>query len=528
MTAGVNVPPAPHKGVPRLEDRVRQTAARFPTREALRVGPRRVTYAELLEVAEAWAAVLGSARNQDGPATVCLLAGRTFTGYVGILATLCAGATVTPMAPEAPPNRLSAMLQDTKPDVLIVDQAGAAALAALAEHCALPPVFAPMVAPEALNGTGISLLSVEDDRRGRPSSTADIAYVLHTSGSTGRPKGVPITHANMHAFLTAVHARYDFTEKDVFSQLYDLTFDLSFFDLFIPWSCGGTVVCTPPAVFAHMPEFVAKEGLTVWFSVPSAISAIHRMGGLRPGSFPSLRLSLFGGEALTLNDAVAWQQAAANSSVENIYGPTELTIVCATHRLSPEDEAIAANGIVPIGTLFPGLEGMLLDEEGRPHPQEGELCVTGPQMFSGYVNSADDEGRFVRLDGRRWYRTGDLVRSAGDDRLLFIGRMDQQIKIRGYRVELPEIEYWLRMIPGVDAAAVLLVGEGTEQRLMAFYTGVGMDSGRMKAKLHEHLPAYMVPHEYRLVEQFPINERGKTDRRALMATVSAPISAGGA
>jgi amino acid adenylation domain-containing protein len=514
--------PHPRGTIARLEDRVRRSAARLPNREALRIGPRRVTYAELLRVAESWATALRSARSDEAPLAIGLLSGRSFTGYVGILAAMCAGAAVYPLAPDMPPSRFEAMMHDRRLDALIVDSAGAAALTALAERCSLPPVFAPEVAPAALTGTGVPLLSDPGAAvRVARSGASDVAYVLYTSGSTGRPKGVPITHANMNAFLTNIFDRYEFTDEDVFTQIFDLTFDLAFFDLFVTWSCGGTLVCTPLAAFAHTPEFVAREGVTVWFSVPSAISAIRRLGGLTPGSLPSLRFSMFCGEALTWHDAAAWQAAAVNSTVENLYGPTELTIACSAHRLSPEDHGAGARGIVPIGALFPGLDGILLDEMGRTHPERGELCVSGPQMFSGYLDSADNADRFVEFDGRRWYRTGDLVRSDGAADLLYLGRTDQQTKIRGYRVELPEIEYQLRTISGVESAAVLAVGEGAERRLMAFCAGTGLDASQLKNVLHKHLPPYMVPNDYRLLERLPVNSRGKTDKHALAAAVSA-------
>ena len=202
--------------------------------------------------------------------------------------------------------------------------------------------------------------------RPRGAAADDIAYILFTSGSTGRPKGVPVLHRNVDAYLRFVHDRYAFTRDDVFSQTFDLTFDLAMFDLFAAWGCGGTLVCVPPQAIAALKEFIGHHGITVWFSSPSVI-ALARRRGLEAATLPTLRLSLFCGEPLLRHDAADWQAAAADSRVENLYGPTELTISCSVYRWDPAGGRDArVNDIVSIGTLHPGLEYILLDEDGRP------------------------------------------------------------------------------------------------------------------------------------------------------------------
>ncbi|MEV5281835.1 AMP-binding protein [Streptomyces sp. NPDC051994] len=522
MSGATGAPAETTTGELRLEDRVRRTALRHPGREALRIGPRRLTYAELVGAADAWAAVLRSAHPDGEPQRIAVLAERGHTGYVGILAGLIAGATVCPLDPQLPTARLMDMLRDCPPDCVIADGSGVRALAAVAAQRPVPPVYAPEVAPSELAAAKLAPLDGHAARslgpRRRPARTA---YVLFTSGSTGRPKGVPITHANMDHFLTAVLDRYRFTAQDVFTQTFGLTFDLAFFDLFVTWACGGTLVYTPPAAFARIGEFAAREGITVWFSVPSAIDTVRRFGGLTPAKLPTLRWSLFCGEPLTWEDADAWHRAAPHSAVENVYGPTEVTIACSAHRWDPDPAEAGPHGTVPIGCLFPGLDHLLIDELGQVDSLEGELCVAGPQTFDGYLNRADDEGRFVRRAGRDWYRTGDLVRKGGDGRLFHLGRTDHQTKIRGYRIEPAEIEYRIRSVPGVRAAAVLAVGEGAERRLTAWYVGPGVPADLVGQRLREVLPGYLLPGSYIALERLPLNSRGKVDRMALAATAAA-------
>ncbi|WP_416955672.1 AMP-binding protein [Streptomyces sp. Agncl-13] len=513
-------PVEPDDGDPalRLEELVRRSARRAPNKEALRIGSLSVSYGELIGTAERWAAVLRTAHPAGTPQFIGVLCDRTLTGYTAVLAALCAGAAVVPFTPDTPSGRLVRLLCDQPLDALIVDEAGAAKAKDVAALCSLPSLYAPESDPTSLISGHVVPTGPEGPNR--------TAYVMFTSGSTGRPKAVPVTHASTCHFLACVCERYGLTARDVFSQTFSLTFDLAFFDLFAAWSSGGTLVYVHSAALARVARVVEREGLTVWFSVPGAIPLARRSGALAPGSMPSLRWSLFCGEPLLAADAAVWQRAASGSVVENLYGPTELTIACTAYRWDPERTEEGAHGIVPIGELFAGLEGILLAESDEPAPEQGELCVTGPQMFSGYLDPMDDEGRFLHRDGRRWYRTGDLVRRSGRAGLLYLGRTDHQIKIRGYRIEPAEIEQHLRALPGVENAVVVSLGEGAARGLVAFCAGSDLDSARLEGELRDELPAYMVPSRYVVLDQLPVNERGKTDREALAASLSPVASAG--
>ncbi|MGH3311750.1 MAG: AMP-binding protein, partial [Streptomyces sp.] len=321
------------------------------------------------------------------------------------------------------------------------------------------------------------------------------------------------------------------------SQTFDLSFDGSVYDLFVTWTCGGTLVVPQRSQLLSPVTFVNSAQLTHWWSVPSLVSFAERLGTLQPNSMPTLRRSLFGGEPLFLTGARLWQAAAPASTVDNLYGPTELTCTCVGYRLpaEPEEWPTTPNGTVPIGSCYPTVEYVLLDEDGDP-AADGELCLRGAQRFPGYLDPANNAGRFLEADenggavqphtgntsptDRSWYRTGDRVAEV-DGQLVHLGRTDHQVHIRGYRIELGEIEALLRRQPEVrDAIVVAVEGRNGEKDLEAAVSAPHGDTERMYRHLSAHLPAYMLPRRITTFEQLPLNTNGKIDRRALATALS--------
>ncbi|WP_369214891.1 AMP-binding protein, partial [Streptomyces flavofungini] len=378
---------------------------------------------------------------------------------------------------------------------------------------------------------------------GRDAAPHDLAYLLFTSGSTGEPKGVPVRHGNVCAYLEQAVPHYGPGPGDRVSQTFDLTFDPSVLDLYAAWGTGATLVAATRGDLLRPVRFAATRALTHWNSVPSVISLAERLRALKPGSLPGLRRSMFCGEPLTLRQARAWAGAAVNSSVDNAYGPTELTVTCTGYRLpgAPGAWPDTPNDTVPIGPLHPALEGRLLD---------GELCVRGPQRFAGYLNPADNTGRFLTPDGTpydpatpltpaHWYRTGDRVTTlpespdspeadgplASGTPLIHLGRVDQQVQVHGYRVELGEVEAALRQLPGVaEAVVVALPTPDGSIELAAVHTltsGAPLAGLResphesLRESLRHRLPPYMVPARLTPVPSIPLNANGKVDRRAV-------------
>jgi amino acid adenylation domain-containing protein len=467
------------------------SAARHGDLVALEVGGRSFTYRELARRADALAARILRAHGRR-PARVALLADRTMEAFVGYLAALRIGATVVPLNPAHPLSRNQLICELARPGVLLADDSSLAEGIPTVLRLSEPAPAGAMPPP-------------------CPARLDDVAYILFTSGSTGRPKGVPITHRNLAAYIMHNISRYAVEPGCRVSHTFDLTFDPSVFDLFVTWGGGATLVCPQRTDLLTPVEYLTERALTHWFSVPSLVSVSAALGNLPTGLPNSLRHSIFIGEQLTYQQARAWHAVAPNAAIDNVYGPTELTVACTEYRLPPKPEAWpdTSNDTVPIGAVYPFLEHILLDGAGNP-AQDGELCVRGVQRFAGYLDPADNRERFV--DG--YYRTGDRVRWE-DEHLVHLGRLDSQVKIRGHRIELGEVEVALARHPEVAQAVVLAVRVGDEQRLAAVYTGRSVPEARLVRWMRERLPIHMVPLSFRHLDALPLNANGKTDRPAL-------------
>ncbi|KPI31697.1 amino acid adenylation domain protein [Actinobacteria bacterium OV320] len=509
-----------------LWDRFARTAGRHPGRPALTAGPTTLSYAELRTHAEVLAARL-CARTPP-PRRVALLAERTPVTYAAYLAVQRLGAAVVPLNPAAPPGRNETVVRQSGATLVLADAASDATAAGQAAPLVPVALTDPTDTTDSTDSTDSPVLHGLD----RP-GPQDTAYILFTSGSTGRPKGVVISHANTEAYLDHAVERTGAGPDSRLSQTFDLTFDPSVFDMFVAWSAGAALVVPTRDELMDPAGFVARHELTHWFSVPSVVSLAARLRRLGPGSMPTLRYAAFAGEPLTLQQARSFAVAAPGACLENLYGPTELTVTCTGYRLpaDPADWPRTANGTLPIGTAHPGAETLVVDE--RMHPaDEGELLVRGVQRFPGYLDPADDPGRFATgepgtglspyeggaLTEAHWYRTGDRVTRDGDG-LVHLGRLDSQVKISGYRVELGEIEEALRSSPGVVDAVVVARDDRSAPALHAVYTGDARDSGPLLEALQKRLPAYMVPRTLLRLPELPLNLNGKTDRRAVLAAL---------
>jgi len=348
--------------------------------------------------------------------------------------------------------------------------------------------------------------------------------LLFTSGSTGQPKGVGVTQANVAAYLSYVVDAFGYSPDDRCSQMFDLTFDLSVHDLFVTWMAGACL-CVPSKRATVAPvKFLRDQRITTWFSVPATAMVMGRMRMLAPGAYPDLRLSLFCGEALPTAVAAKWAAAAPNSAVHNLYGPTEATIAITSYELTPTSPT---SGLVPIGKPFTDHEIAVIDADGDHvvDGERGELCLAGPQVTPGYWDQPDrTEASFVRLpdSDSRWYRTGDLVDWSEPDGLRFHGRVDDQVQIIGYRVELVEVDGAVRAALGTDLAVTLAHPAGpAAEALFAFASRADECTSESSAlaRCREQLPPYMVPKRVFFIDQMPLNSNGKIDRGRLRTTL---------
>jgi len=522
-----------------------RSAQRFPELPALDIDGVSLSYQELERRATAWAATLSAPADPDAPRLTAVLGRRSEVAFGGILAALLRGHGYVPLHPGFPVERTRDSLIRSRAASVIVDAAGEVVLPGILGDC---PRSLEVLLPHRSESAdlqrrfpGHRFLTASDvaaDRRpaADPPDQDRPAYLLFTSGSTGKPKGVLIAHKSVCHFIRCMRERYPFlTENDRCSQTFDLTFDLSLFDMFVTWDLGACLCCPTEEERIFPTSYIDRAGLTVWFSVPSLAAQIDQLGLLSSGRFPHLTLSLFCGEGLPASVAAAWQRAAPASQVDNLYGPTELTIACTAYTWdASRGPAEASRGLVPIGVPLPGLEALVVDESLRDVAagQSGELLVAGPQRAIGYLDDPAQTARaFVRVPGRDqvYYRTCDLVRrpATPDQPLLFIGRTDSQVKIRGFRVELGEIEAALREEAARELAAVVPwpITASRADGVVGFVEGQDTGADRLRSRLAARLPPYMQPQAIHFIPKLPLNGNGKIDRKALQALLKEGVRA---
>ena len=505
----------------------------FPTRGAIDVARCEVTYQELACIAKRLAATIQAGVVPGAVPLTAVFAYRSKAAYAAVLGVLMAGHGYVPLNRTFPIDRTRLMLERSMCRSVIVDAGSEPQLEALLRGIDTPLVI---ICPDCADVTELAAKfpahliiganELADAEQWRPVAVSvdSIAYLLFTSGSTGQPKGVMVSHANVLHYLDCVTKRYAFTSSDRVSQTFDLTFDLSAHDMFVAWESGACVCCPTQKQLIKPGAFVNDARLTVWFSVPSTAVFMRRFGVLKPGMYPGLRLSLFCGEALPVEIVRHWALAAPNSIIENIYGPTELTIACTAYRWDNiKSSGECEQGIVPIGEPFDGMRALIVDEQSREveHGRDGELLMTGPQMSLGYwQDEKKTQQAFVSVAGENgiYYRTGDRVRRpAANKPLVYLGRLDNQIKVLGHRVELGEVEAAVRRVSGLEGVVALgwPTTESGADAIEVFLEADSFDTKALVSQLKGKLPVYMLPRNVLVLRRFPLNTNGKYDRKAL-------------
>jgi amino acid adenylation domain-containing protein len=503
-----------------LGEVVHESLQRFSARPALWVNGRMYAYAELGELA--WSIASRVLACPSSTSRVAVFADRNEIAYAGILGALLAGRTYVPLNPRFSAARIQDILEQADPDVVIADSRCAAILESV--KASLPARLSILV-PESRNTAWLSVSAA--GRKVPDVDRENIAYIMFTSGTTGRPKGVPVSHGNALAFLANIRARVPTGTEDRFLQLLDLSFDPSIHDLFSCWSTGATLYSAPEGMATMADRFVREFQITHFSAVASTAGVLLGQGRLKPGSLPSLRTTIFGGEALRVSLATAWRTAAPQSSVRNHYGPTEATVAI-TECVWQDGWEGQLSGSVPIGQVFDRQTVLLVDESLKPVPPgtAGELVVSGSQVTRGYLNNPDGtRASFVSLPGADglWYRTGDLVERDPVYGLRYRGRTDLQLKVRGFRVEGQEVESHVRAACGSDLVAVIgwpRNEEGLVTGLVAFVVSPACSEEAIIESCRKRMPDYMVPARVLTVAELPLNANGKVDYQALSRSES--------
>ncbi|MEN8225776.1 MAG: AMP-binding protein [Bacteroidota bacterium] len=480
------------------------------------------SYADLLQAA---AGISNGIPDMPGiKSPVGILGSKSFYTYAGICAALFASRPYMPLNMKFPPSRNVKMLELSGADIIVADSTSDEMLAHILTSSSRkytiitesdPALLAESYPDHQFTQYGSGKINMA---KAVTASPEDIAYLLFTSGTTGNPKGVPVSNGNVMAYVNYMLEAWDFSEDDRFSQTFDLTFDLSVHDMMLCWMSGARL-CIPEEDSAfRMAAYIRQHEISVWFSVPSMAILMHKMRLLKAGAYNNIRISFFCGEALPSTVASKWQESTDGHEVVNLYGPSEATIAITAYKWD-EGNRKSVNDIVCIGKIFPQQEYCLLDHQKKVVDGKGELCLGGTQIIDGYLDDTALSGKyFIELEqypGKKWYRTGDLVEKDGDGDLYFLGRLDSEVKISGYRVNLFEVDTLLRKITGTDLLASILDDRGTARIVSFVSSGSSMEQAEVIRRCREELPWYMIPEVIIFVDEMPLNANGKIDRNKL-------------
>ena len=517
-----------------IPQRIAKTA---PHKTAFRFEQQELTYQQLSEQANGLAHQLIAHGLQPGD-RVALCLPKSLLMPVAVYGSLIAGGIYVPIDPQSPIERLVRIIEDADIHYLIVGNNQNNMVSALctrlprqvklvvgpAEVAQLPATISKLVASDITQKTTPPILNLVED---------DPAYMLYTSGSTGHPKGILHSHRSGLAYAKLAAHSYKVEASDRLGNFAPLHFDQSTFEFLAGPLVGATTVLIPPAfgiAVASLAELIEDEALTIWYSVPSVLVQMMAAGVLEEKQLGSLRWILFGGEVFPTNFLKKIQDFFPNAHLSNVYGPTEVN-QCTIFNVSPNQQIPEP---LPIGLAWDNTQLLIVDADDNPvaRGQQGELLVRSPTMMLGYWQNPElNEKAFVLKQGHaneeiRYYRTGDLVVENTLGQLEILGRMDRQIKTRGFRVELDEVEQLLTTCPSTLEAAVFSVTTDAGVHIEAAVTvqNPSSDSRTTNPRtflkfLKPYLPQYALPQTIHIVNELPRTRTGKIDRRALsMAT----------
>lgn len=502
-----------------LSDIFAASVAAFPEKVCIIEGERQLTYDEVDAVATAIAR--GLVRRGIGPSKVVgLWMGRGADLLIAQIAITKTGAAWLPFDADVPADRVAVCVSDADASLLLIGSKQAEKTAAYVDagHSIGAPT---MRSGELIDETD----ETEIDPRAAGCTGETPAYMIYTSGSTGMPKGIVITQSNICHYLRSANETYKLIESDVVFQGASVAFDLSMEEIWVPYLVGASLFVATPEIIGEadkLPEVMENAGITVLDTVPTLLAML-------PRDVASLRTIILGGEACPPSIADKW--CREGRTIFNSYGPTEATVVATVAEVLP--------GVpVTIGKPIANYTCYVVDDELNPVAQgdEGELLIGGPGVAQGYLKRPDlTAAKFVAnpfaSDGNDpvLYRSGDAVAMDYNGDLLFRGRIDDQIKIRGFRVELGEIESKLTELDGISNAAVVMRNDDGMDQLVAFLvvpSGAAPDIKTMREELRKTLPTYMVPARFELLDTLPRLPSGKINRNELkkVELSAAPVS----
>lgn len=491
-------------------------ASEFPERTAVSDEARAVSYAELETASSSLAASLRKRGVKDG-SLVGMCLDRDVDLVTCLLGILKAGGAYVPIDPAYPAKRIEHIVQDSGLQLVITSR----------DLCSLPKTSSLTVLP-------LNELLAEKEPANVSASSADAtqapAYVIYTSGSTGEPKGVLVTHANVSSLLESTQRVFNFSHTDVWSMFHSIGFDFSVWEVWGALAHGGQVAVVPYEI-SRSPEtfrqWLSTNQVTVLSQTPSAFRGLDE-ADRQAQSRLALRYVVFGGEALPATVLRPWVERHGDElpALVNMYGITEATVHTTHKRVRGQD--LETSAIVSVGAPLDGWKLHLLDEQQQPVTGQatGELYIEGAGLTLGYLNREElTAERFLTLpdSGVRVYRSGDLMKRDISGEYHYAGRSDQQLKVRGFRIEAGEVEACLQLSSHVSDSHVIAhdYGQG-DLRLVAYVVTGDGEAGvtpalrsELSALAAQHLPDYMRPSTYIALSALPVTAHGKIDRQQL-------------
>ena len=517
-----------------LSQLLSKTAARFPDKDAVVFQDQTLSYRQLDELSNQVAHTLKKCSVRPGD-RVGIYINKSIPSVISIFGILKADAVYVPLDPWAPPKRLGYIIENCDIRCLLTGSDKMNFVARMIDETSpLERIVLTDSGPYSAEIPGVEMIlwdAVQTEATDTPAQKSietDLAYILYTSGSTGDPKGVMISHLNAFTFINWAYETVDMWSEDRVANHAPHHFDLSIFDIFVTVKAGGTLypVPTHTAKFpVKLAEFISKNKISVWYSVPSAWVHMLTHGKMEDFDFSALRTIIFAGEVFPIKHLQQLVQQIPHADYYNWYGPTETNVITSykVENLDPN-----SNKPVPIGKACENMGVFILDEDGKEITKTGvtgELHGRGSGVAQGYWNDPKKTARlFVQNPlqtnfNERTYRTGDLVQISEDENLIYLGRRDHQVKVQGYRIELGEIENALLNHPQIkEAAVVALKNEQHATYLKTFLTLNGeatLSILEIKRHCARFVPRYMIPETIEFCDDLPKTSTGKIDKKSL-------------